>query len=289
MDATTVCVVGAGTMGGQIAYQAALHGVSARLWSRRRERLESTTAACTALLRRRVEKGQLDPETCDRALARVATHTSLEDALGGAGVVIESVAEDREVKREMLGRIGACAEPRAVVATNSSTLPSSLFADVVPSPERLLNMHFMNPPLIMELVEVVRGPHTADETVDRSLHFVRSIGRTPVAVQAETFGFIANRILFTALGEAFTLVEQGCVSVADCDLAVRTGLGWPMGPFELADLVGLDVVEAILAEGERQTGDGRWRPPALLRERVERGERGRKNGRGFTLGGAGGS
>lgn len=289
MNATTLCVVGAGTMGGQIAYQAALHGISVRLCSRRRERLESATADCTALLRRRVEKGRLDPEVCDRALAQVSAHTSLEDAVGSAGVVIESIAEDRDAKREMLGRIGACAAPAAVIATNSSTLPSSLFADVVPNPERLLNMHFMNPPLLMELVEVVRGPHTADETVDRSLHFVRSIGRTPVAVHAETFGFIANRILFTALREAFALVEQGYVSVADCDLAVRSGLGWPMGPFEVADLVGLDVVEAILAEGERQTGDARWRPPALLRERVERGERGRKNGRGFTLGGTEGA
>ena len=114
--------------------------------------------------------------------------------------------------------------------------------------------------------------------------FARAIGKAPILVERETFGFVANRILFIAMQEAFHLVEDGFVSIEDCDAAVRDGLGWPMGPFAIADLVGLDVVEAILEEGHRQTGEERWAAPALLRDRVGRGELGRKSGRGFTLG-----
>ncbi len=279
-----LCVVGAGAMGGQIAHQAALHGVEVRLFSRSRERLDQAQRQCSGLLRKRVEKGKLDADHCEAALQRVSTTSSLDEAVTGAAVIIESVAEDREAKRTVMEAIGRCARPEAIIGTNSSTLPSSMFADVVPNGERLLNIHFMNPALVMPLVEVVRGAHTSDGTVRATMDFVRAIGKAPVLVERETFGFVANRILFIAMQEAFRLVEDGFVSAEDCDQAVRDGLGWPMGPFALADLVGLDVVEAILSEGHRQTGEERWAPPALLRERVARGELGRKSGRGFTLG-----
>jgi 3-hydroxybutyryl-CoA dehydrogenase len=180
--------------------------------------------------------------------------------------------------------IGRCATREAIIGTNSSTLPSSMFVDAVPNVERLLNIHFMNPALVMPLVEVVRGAHTSDATVATAMGFARAIGKAPILVERETFGFVANRILFIAMQEAFGLVENGYVSIEDCDAAVRDGLGWPMGPFAIADLVGLDVVEAILEEGHRQTGEERWAPPQLLRERIARGELGRKSGRGFTLG-----
>ncbi len=279
----TLCVVGAGTMGGQIAHQAALHGVPVRLYGRSRERLDTAVAQSAAVLRRRVDKGTLEASDCAAALARVEPTTDLDEALRGAGMVIESVAEDRGLKQAILEAIGTRAAGDAIIGTNSSTLPSSLFAGVVPNEERLLNIHFMNPPLVMPLVEVVRGAHTSDATVASAMRFVRDIDRAPVLVERETFGFVANRILFTAMQEAFRLVDEGCVSAQDCDEAVRNGLGWPMGPFATADLVGLDVVEAILEEGRRQTGEERWTPPASLRERVARGELGRKNGRGYTL------
>src|SRR5437870_211545 len=118
---------------------------------------------------------------------------------------------------------------------------------------------------------VVRGPHTSDDAVQRAMEFARSIGKTPVLVAKEAYGFVANRILFIAMQEAMRLVEGGYVSVDDCDLAVHNALGWPMGPFALADLVGLDVVEAILAEGHQQTGEERWAPLAILRDRVAEG------------------
>lgn len=278
----TLCVVGAGAMGGQIAHQAALHGVPTRLVSRSRERLDAATAEATALLRKRVEKGRLDAAECEAALERVTTTDDLAAGVSGATVVVESVAEDRDVKKDVLRAVSDAADAGALIATNSSTLPSSLFTECVAHPERLLNIHFMNPALVMPLVEVVRGEHTSDSAVSEAMAFARDIGKQPVLVAREGFGFVANRILFIALQEAFTLVGQGYVSVEDCDAAVRDGLGWPMGPFAIADLVGLDVVQAILEEGHRQTGEARWSPPALLRDRVARGELGRKSGTGFT-------
>ncbi|MGH7721424.1 MAG: 3-hydroxyacyl-CoA dehydrogenase family protein [Candidatus Dormibacteria bacterium] len=279
----TLCVVGAGAMGAQIAHQAALHGVPVHLYSRSQERLDGAREQCAALLAKRVLGGKLSARDCDEALALVTATTDLAAAVSGATIIIESVAEDREAKRAVLEAIGRSAAGDAIVATNSSTLPSSLFLDVVPRPERLLNLHFMNPALVMPLVEVVRGTHTGDAAVTAALDFARAIGKSPVLVERESFGFVANRVLFIAMQEAFKLVGEGFVSVEDCDLALRNGLGWPMGPFAIADLVGLDVVAAILEEGHRQTGEQRWAPAALLRERVARGELGRKNGRGFTL------
>ncbi len=271
-------------MGSQIAHQAALHHVEVRLYGRSDERLRTSTQQCATLLRKRVDKGSLEPDAYAAALGRVTTTTDLERAVAGAAVIIESVSEERDTKRAVLEAISACAADDAVIGTNSSTLPSSFFADAVRNPGRLVNIHFMNPALVMPLVEVVRGEHTAADTVDRAMEFARSIGKAPVLVEREVFGFVANRILFIAMQEALTLVENGVVTAQDCDLAVRNGLGWPMGPFAIADLVGLDVVEAILAEGERQTGQEKWVPPLLLTERVERGELGRKTGHGFIVG-----
>ena len=278
----TLAVVGAGTMGGQIAYQAALHGWDVRLIGRRDERLQAARSEASKLLRRRVEKGRLDHDELEAALGRVVLTTDLDQATE-AGVVIESVAEDREAKRAVIADIAERLCDDAILGTNSSTMPSSMLADRVVDPSRLLNVHFFNPPLVMALVEVVRGPHTSEHTTHRAMEFARSIGKTPVLVARETYGFIANRILFIALQEAMRLVQDGYVSIDDCDLAVHQALGWPLGPFALADLVGLDVVEAILDEGARQTGDPRWEPLPLLREPVQRGDLGRKTGQGFSV------
>jgi 3-hydroxybutyryl-CoA dehydrogenase len=281
-EITRVCVVGAGTMGAQIAQQVALAGgYEVRLYSRSRERLDAAVASNAKLLGKRVEKGKLDAAECEAALARVTTHTDLAEAAADADLVIESVAEDRETKRHICQQLSEHARPDAIIASNSSTMASSFFADCISNDERLLNVHFFNPALVMQLVEVVRGPHTADDVVDACMEFVRRIGRTPVLVEKETYGFIANRILFIAMQEAFRLVEDGYVSMEDADLAVKNGLNWPMGPFELADLVGLDVTQDILSQGHLQTGEERWKPTEILTGRTARGELGRKSGKGF--------
>jgi 3-hydroxybutyryl-CoA dehydrogenase len=276
----TLAVVGAGAMGGQIAYQAALHGYDVRLISRSEERLRVAGASSSALLRRRVEKGKLDAAACESALARVTMGSDFAP-IAGAETIIESVAEDRDIKREVYARICEHADDTAIIGTNSSTLPSSLLEDAVTHSERFLNIHFFNPALLMALVEVVPGAHTSEDSIARAMDFARAIGKTPVRLAREEYGFIANRILFIAIQEAMHLVQGGYITVAECDLAMRNALGWPMGPFQLSDLVGLDVVEAILDEGFRQTGDQRWEPVELLRDLVARGRLGNKTGGGF--------
>ena len=201
--------------------------------------------------------------------------------IAGAETIIESVAEDRDIKREVYARICEHADDTAIIGTNSSTLPSSLLEDAVTHSERFLNIHFFNPALLMALVEVVPGAHTSEDSIFRAMDFARAIGKTPVRLAREEYGFIANRILFIAIQEAMHLVQGGYITVEECDLAVRNALGWPMGPFKLSDLVGLDVVEAILDEGFRQTGDQRWEPVELLRDLVARGRLGNKTGGGF--------
>ena len=222
----------------------------------------------------------LDQTAGEAALARVSLGSGFE-AVAGAETIIESVAEDRDIKCEVYGRICAHAADTAIIGTNSSTLGCSLLEVAVTHPERFLNIHFFNPALLMALVEVVPGPRTAETTIVRAMDFARAIGKTPVRLAREEYGFIANRILFIAIQEAMRLVQAGYTSVEDCDLAVRNALGWLMGPFQLSDLVGLDVVEAILDEGLRQTGDQRWEPVELLRDLVSRGKLGNKTGEGF--------
>jgi 3-hydroxybutyryl-CoA dehydrogenase len=277
----SVAVIGAGTMGSQIAYCVALSGFGVRLFSRSEERLREGTAAATGLLRKRVEKGKLEPAELEATCARVTPTRDLEEAAGGADLIIKTIAEQHDAKHRMFTQLGRLAREDAILASNSSTMPSSYFCDCVPNPERLLNVHFFNPALVMQLVEVVKGPHTADATAETCMEFARRIGKTPVMLRKETYGFIANRILFIAMQEAFTLVEQGVISMEDCDLAVKNGLNWPMGPFALADLVGLDITEDILHQGNVQTGEQRWAPRPILCRHVEAGELGRKTGRGF--------
>jgi 3-hydroxybutyryl-CoA dehydrogenase len=280
-DLKSVAVVGAGTMGSQIAFVVALGGYPVTLFSRSRERLDTSVAATTRLLEKRVEKGKLEAAELEATLARLRTTTDIEAACADADLVIKTIAEDRDAKHEVFQLIGRVARPDAILSSNSSTMPTSFFESAVPNPERLLNIHFFNPALLMQLVEVVKGAHTADATVQTCMEFVRRIGKVAVLLHKETFGFIANRILFIAMQEAFQLVEQGVVSMEDCDLAVKNGLNWPMGPFALADLVGLDITAGILEQGYLQTGEERWAPTPILTDHVEAGELGRKTGKGF--------
>jgi 3-hydroxybutyryl-CoA dehydrogenase len=277
----SVAVVGAGTMGSQIAYCVALHGIAVRLYGRSEERLHPGMAAAGKLLAKRVDKGKLSAEELEATCARVTPTTDLEKAVGNVDLVIKTIAEEHDAKHRLFTQLGRIARSDTILASNSSTMPSSFFRECVPYPERLLNVHFFNPALVMQLVEVVKGAHTAATTASMCMDFARRIGKTPVMLNKETYGFIANRILFIAMQEGFTLVDQGVISIEDCDLAVRNGLNWPMGPFALADLVGLDVTEDILHQGHVQTGEERWAPPPSLRRHVAAGELGRKSGRGF--------
>ncbi len=275
-----VLVVGAGTMGSQIALQTALSGrYDVTLLDTVSGQLERARAQNKKLLDRSVEKERLTREAADSALERLSEASDVAQAAPAADLVIEAVVENFDVKKAVFEQLARHARPEAVLASNSSTIAISRLAEFAGHPERCCNMHFFHPVTVMQLCEVVRGPKTAQETVDTAMEFVRSIGRTPVLLQKEIWGFIVNRILFAASEEAMRLLEGGYASAEDIDVAVQKGLNWPMGPFHLLDFSGLDVFYGAMKD-RHALGEGPD-APELLRKMVESGHLGRKSGEGF--------
>ncbi len=271
-----VTVVGAGTMGSQIALQTAVAGrYPVTLVDAVPGQLARARAQNQKLLDRSVEKGRLTREQADEALGRITDSSDLGQAAGGANLVIEAVIEDFATKKGVFEELGEAARKDAILASNSSTIAISRLADLTGNPERCCNMHFFHPVTVMQLCEVVRGPRTSDATVKAATEFVRSIDRTPVVI----WGFIVNRILFAASEEAMHLLEGGYASAEDIDTAVQKGLNWPMGPFHLLDFSGLDVFYGAMKDRHRQ-GEG-GDAPEVLRKLVEEGHLGRKTGKGF--------
>jgi 3-hydroxybutyryl-CoA dehydrogenase len=278
---TTLAVIGAGSMGAQIAQQAALHGVEARLHDKSAEQLQRAVDLNRGHLMRRVEKGKLEQRQAEESLSRVRTTANLADAVADADFVIEAVFEDLGLKRAVFAALEQAAPPDAILASNSSTMGISKIADVVARPERCVNMHFFFPVLVMDLVEVVRGPHTSDETVHSALAMAKEMGRTAVLINREIDGFIVNRILHAATQEAYRLFDAGVAGFEDIDTAVEKGLNWPMGPFRLGDFSGLDVTYNARLHMYRTTGEERFRPSPQLEAKVKAGKLGRKTKEGW--------
>jgi 3-hydroxybutyryl-CoA dehydrogenase len=275
-----VTVVGAGTMGSQIALQTALAGrYQVKLVDAVPGQLERARAQNRKLLDRSVEKGRLTKEKADAALGRITDSDDLEEAARGADLVIEAVIEDFDTKKSVFTALGKAARKDAILASNSSTIAISRLADLTGNAARCCNMHFFHPVTVMQLCEVVKGPKTSDATVAAATEFVRSIDRTPVVLNKEIWGFIVNRILFAASEEAMHLLEGGYASAEDIDTAVQKGLNWPMGPFHLLDFSGLDIFYGAMKDRHRQ-GEG-GDAPEVLRKLVEEGNLGRKTGKGF--------
>ena len=275
-----VVVVGAGTMGSQIALQTALGGRhDVTLVDTVAGQLDRARAQNQKLVDRSVEKGRLTGEQAEAALGRIGDEPDLARAAPQADLVIEAVVEDFDAKKGVFEQLGKHARSDAVLASNSSTIAISRLADFTGRPEQCCNMHFFHPVTVMQLCEVVRGPKTSQETVDAAMEFVRSIDRTPVLLRKEIWGFIVNRILFAASEEAMRLLEGGYASAEDIDTAVQKGLNWPMGPFHLLDFSGLDVFYGAMQDRHR-LGEGP-EPPEILRRLVEQKHLGRKSGKGF--------
>jgi len=274
-------VIGAGSMGAQIAQQAALQGLEVALNDTSEERLQKAVDSNRGHLMRRVEKGKLAAADAETVLSRVHTTTDLAEATRGADFVIEAVFEDLGIKRAMFAELDRFAPAGAVLASNSSTMGISKIADATTRPELCVNMHFFYPVLVMDLVEVVRGPMTSDETTERAMAMARAMGRTPVLINKEIDGFIVNRILHAATQEAYRLLDAGIAEFEDIDIAVEKGLNWPMGPFRLGDFSGLDVTYNARLHMYRATGDERYRPSPQLEAKVKAGKLGRKTGEGW--------
>jgi 3-hydroxybutyryl-CoA dehydrogenase len=274
-------VIGAGSMGAQIAQQAALHGLDVILNDTTEEQLRKAAESNRGHLMRRVEKGKLSEGDAQSALGRVRQVTDLAEAVHSAEFVIEAVFEDLDVKRSIFAELDRVAPAGAVLASNSSTMGISKIADATARPERCVNMHFFYPVLVMDLVEVVRGPRTSDETAEKAMAMARAMGRTPVLINKEIDGFIVNRILHAATQEAYRLLDAGVAGYEDIDVAVEKGLNWPMGPFRLGDFSGLDVTYKARLHMFNVTGDERYRPSPQLEAKVKAGKLGRKTGEGW--------
>ena len=275
-----VVVVGAGTMGSQIALQTAYSGrYQVTVVDSLTEQLERADRQSHRLVARAIERGRRTEEAGRAALAAIGYSSDFEDAVRDADLVIEAVPENLEIKLAVWRRLATAARPQALLASNSSTIAISRLADATGRPEQCCNMHFFHPVTVMELCEIVRGPETSDATVEAAVAFVESIGRVPVVLRKEIHGFIANRILFAASEEALRLLEGGYASVEDIDTAVKKGLNWPMGIFELLDFSGLDIF--VGAMEDRARAEGGSGAPQVLKEKIARGELGRKTGKGF--------
>lgn len=276
-----ILVIGAGTMGRQIAMSAALAGYTATLHDISPAMLEAAEADLSGWAAGRVAKGKLDREDAGKALGRLSFSTDLETCAAGADFVIEAATERLDLKLGIFERLGRAAPAHAVLATNSSTLGSSKVAEVSGRPEQVCNMHFFNPALVMKCVEIVRHAKTSDATVETTLEVARRLGKEPVLIHREIPGFIANRLMVALQREALALAEAGIASIEDIDTTARSALGHPMGPFQLMDMVGLDVIDFMARAVYAETGDPADAPNAAVAGLVAERKLGRKSGAGF--------
>jgi 3-hydroxybutyryl-CoA dehydrogenase len=276
-----VLVVGAGAMGSQIGMLCALAGYGVTVQDINQGMLEKAREQLAERMTRNVEKGRMEPEKVNAAFGRMRFTTDLQGPASEADFIIEAAVEKLDVKRDIFARLDAAAPEHAILTTNSSTIVSSKVADATKRPHQVCNMHFFNPALVMKCVEVVRNPNTSDATVATTVELTRRIGKTPVVLNKEIPGFIANRILNAVRDEAISLYENGIASIEDIDTACKTALGYPMGPFELMDLTGIDIGYYVKMARYDESGDPREKPSRSVVEKVEKGDLGRKTGKGW--------
>lgn len=280
-EVKNVTVIGSGSMGHQIAMLSALGGYETVIQDINEQALQDAESKLHAIMDRWVSKEKISDDEKMTAFQRLRFSTDIEEAVREADLVIEAVTEKLDVKREVFRKLEEFAPSHTVFATNSSTIVNSLIADATNRPDKVVNMHFFFPPLVMDLVEVVKSEETSDETAALAMEVCCTMNRTAVLLEKEISGFVANRILGALQKEAVSLYEQGIADFKDIDLICKKALNHPIGPFELMDLSGLDVAKFVMEQRYQETGDPADKPFASVLEKVEKGELGRKTGKGF--------
>jgi 3-hydroxybutyryl-CoA dehydrogenase len=275
----SLAVIGAGAMGSGIAQVAATSGFEVGLCDVSAAALEKALAAIRKSLGRLVKAGSLGEEAAAAALTRIATSTDPARTVRGAFAAIEAVPEDLPLKRELFRRLDEAAPADCLLLSNTSELSIAEIASATRRRDRVAGMHWFNPPPLMKLIEIVRADGTSDETVAAVQELSRRLGKETVVCR-DVRGFITSRALAAHILECFRIAEEGIATPKDIDTAIRLGLNYPMGPFELADYVGLDVLLAA-ARGLAEAHGPRFSPPRVLLERVEKGHLGKKTGKGF--------
>ena len=280
MNQMNCTVIGGGTMGRQISLNAAIHGHTVVVYESIPAVREDLKAWTEDYLAGRIAKGRMNEEQVAQIKSRFSVADDLESACSQADIVIEAIIEDRAAKEALLSQVSRIVRADTLIATNSSFMVSSLFAPVVEHPERLANLHYFTPALVMKLVEVVKGDHTSPETIQRLMDFGRSIGKTPVLVRREEDGFIVNNVLKAIKEEAYRLVSSGVCTLEDLDTAVELGLGHPMGPFKVDDMNGLDTRYNVLKRRFEETGVRSY-GYEMIEEMYKQGRYGKKTKHGF--------
>ncbi len=275
----SIGIVGSGIMGAGIAQIATQNGYPVIMTDISKTQLDAALARITNGLNQGVERGFVESSARDNALAILKTTTNLED-VAKSSVVIENIWEDQSAKVKLLGDLEAAAPESTIFASNTSTIPITELATATKRPDKVVGMHFFNPPYAMQLVEVIKGYHTSQSTLNTIVELSTGMGRKPVVME-DSAGFVVNRLIAPFLNEATFLLQEGVASKEDIDESVRLGLNHPMGPFQLMDLVGLDVILHEISTIHQKTGDSKYRPSQLLKKMVAAGQLGRKTKSGW--------
>ncbi len=274
-----VCVLGAGTMGAAIAQIFASAGYDVVMRDIKPEFVDNGMKFVNKGLSKLVKKGKIEESVKDEILSRISGTVEVSDA-ADCDLVVEAAIENMEIKKKIFAELDTICKKETIFATNTSSLSITDIASATSRPEKFIGMHFFNPATIMKLVEIIKGIATSDETFKIIKETTLAIGKTPVEV-AEGPGFVVNRILVPMMNEAVGILADGFASAEDIDAAMKLGAGQPMGPLTLLDLVGLDIVLAVMETMQREFGDPKYRPHPLLRKYVRAGWLGQKTGRGI--------
>lgn len=281
MEINKIAVIGAGNMGHQIAIAACIAGFKVKCTDTNSEILSKAVTFADNYFKERVKKGKMSEEDARQAQSNLEFVPTIALAATDADLVIEAIIEKLAIKRELFAELDKICPSHTILASNSSYIISSKIADATKRPEKVCNMHFFNPALVMKLVEVVKGPHVSNETIEAVMEVARKMGKSPVLLHKEIYGFLVNRLLQATRQEALKLLDMGVASVEDIDIAAKSGLGYPMGPFELLDLTGIDLSYYASMEKYKESGDPADRPSPTIVEKFTEGNYGKKVGKGF--------
>jgi 3-hydroxybutyryl-CoA dehydrogenase len=273
-------VLGAGSMGGGIAHLAAVKGFEVILCDVEQRFVEGAVKRIAGFMDKSIEKQKMTVEEKEAILKRITITTNMEE-FASVDMVIEAIFEDMEIKKSAFEKLDKICGPETIFGSNTSSMSITALASATTRPDRVVGLHFFNPPLIMRLVEVIRGYYTSDETMKLASEAALGLGKTPVVAKKDTPGFIVNRIMIAQFLEAIRIVEEGIATPEDIDTGVKLGLNYPMGPFELMDFTGVEISVHVADYLFNESKDMKWNPPQPIKALVRAGRLGKKTGAGW--------